>query len=679
MISGRTLMNIPALLMAMTLSATAAVYGQPSTLHLMPVPRNVTPDTGTMTLDNGFAILFEKDVEPRLERAAARVLDRISRETGITFIPHTDQPPPGALRVLCEAPSGITQEAVEDESYKLAVTPGGARLTAATPYGILRGLETFWQLVEAGPDGFHVPCVHIEDGARFPWRGVLIDVCRHWIPIEVIKRNLDAMAAVKLNVLHWHLSEDQGFRVESKAFPKLHELGSDGRYFTQAQIREVVAYAADRGIRVVPEFDMPGHTTAWLVAYPELASAPGPYTIERRWGVMDPTMDPTREEIYRFLDTFIGEMTGLFPDAFFHIGGDEVSGKHWETSPAIAAFKKTHGMKSNHDLQVYFNTRLLGILKKYNKTMLGWDEILHPELPKDIVVHSWRGRKSLAEAAGNGYRGILSSGYYLDHMQPASFHYAMDPLDKEVAALSDDAKKLILGGEACMWAEWVTPTNIDSRIWPRVAAVAERLWSPATVNDPADMYRRLDRLSYRLPWTGILHRSGYRSMLERIAGGKDIDALWTLAAVLEPMKHYTRHRVQEVTSLTPLNRLSDAVLPESDAGRTCAQLVGSLTANPPDRTAIPALEEMLGRLQDNHKRLAPLFPGNFLLREVEPVSAKVSGLAAVGLRALEARKAGERFTPTVEDDELLERSAKPEAEVHIMILEPVKKLIEATR
>lgn len=672
-------MNIRPLLMALTLSAAAAGFGRTSTLNLMPVPRTVTPDTGTMKLGNGFTILFEKAVEPRLERAASRIIDRISRETGVTFIAPTDQPHPSVLTVLCETPSALNQAAVEDESYKLAVTPGGARLTARTPYGVLRGLETFWQLVEAGPEGFRLPCVRIEDDARFPWRGVLIDVCRHWLPIDVIKRNLDAMAAVKLNVLHWHLSEDQGFRVESKAFPKLHELGSDGRYFTQAQIREVVTYAADRGIRVVPEFDMPGHTTAWLVAYPELASAPGPYTIERRWGVMDPTMDPTREETYRFLDTFIGEMAGLFPDAFFHIGGDEVSGKQWEASSAIAAFKKTHGMKSNHDLQVYFNKRLLEILKKYNKTMLGWDEILHPDLPKDIVVQSWRGQTSLAEAAGNGYRGILSSGYYLDHMKPASFHYAVDPLDNEVVTLPDEAKTRILGGEACMWAEWVTPANIDSRIWPRAAAIAERLWSPATINDPADMYRRLDRLAYRLPWTGVVHRTGYRSMLERIAGRQDIDALWTLAAVLEPMKQYTRNRVEEVTSLTPLNRLSDAVLPESDAGRTCTQLVKSLTANPPDRNAITTLEELFITLRGNHTRLLPLFPGSSLMREVEPVSANVSGLAGLGLRALEALKSGGHFTPTAEDTNLLDRSAKPEAEVHIAILEPVKKLIEATR
>ncbi len=671
-------MNRRALLMALTLSA-AAGYSQTSTLDLMPVPRSVTFETGTMTLDNGFAILFEKGAEPRLGRAATRLIDRISRETGISFIAGADQPRACVLTVLCEKSSEPIQGAVEDESYSLVVTPGGAQLTAPTPYGVLRGFETFWQLVKAGPEGFRVPCVRIDDDARFPWRGVLIDVCRHWMPIEVIKRNLDAMAAVKLNVLHWHLSEDQGFRVESRVFPKLHELGSDGQYFTQAEIREVVAYASDRGIRVVPEFDMPGHTTAWLVAYPELASAPGPYAIERRWGVMDPTMDPTREETYLFLDRFIGEMAGLFPDRFFHIGGDEVNGKQWETSPAITAFKKAKGMKSNHDLQVYFNKRLLGILKKYDKTMLGWDEILHPELPKDIVVQSWRGQKSLAEAAGNGYRGILSSGYYLDHMQPASFHYAVDPLDKEVAALPDEAKALILGGEACMWAEWVTPANIDSRIWPRVAAVAERLWSPATVQDPADMYRRLDRLSYRLPWTGVLHRSGYRSMLERIAGRQDIDALWTLASVLEPMKQYTRHRVQEVTSLTPLNRLSDAVLPESDAGRTCLQLANTLTANPQDRTAITRLEELFATLRDNHGRLAPLFPGNFLLCEIEPVSVSVSGLADLALRAIEALKAGGHFTPTAEDAALLERSAKPEAEVHITILEPVKKLIEATR
>ena len=211
----------------------------------------------------------------------------------------------------------------------------------------MRGLETFLQLVQITSDGFAVPAIAIQDKPRFPWRGLMIDVGRHFIPLEVLKRNLDGMAAVKMNVFHWHLSENQGFRVESKRFPKLQEMGSDGLYYTQDQVRDLIAYARDRGIRVVPEFDMPGHSTAWFVGYPELASAPGPYQIERKWGVFDPAMDPTQERTYKFLDEFIGEMAKLFPDQFFHIGGDEVNGKQWDANPKIQAFMHAHELKNN--------------------------------------------------------------------------------------------------------------------------------------------------------------------------------------------------------------------------------------------------------------------------------------------------------------------------------------------
>jgi hexosaminidase len=244
-----------------------------------------------------------------------------------------------------------------------------------------------------------LPAVTIRDQPRFRWRGLLIDVARHYQPIEVLKRNLDAMAAVKLNVFHWHLTENQGFRIESRKFPKLHQMGSDGLYYTQEQAREIVAYAAERGIRVVPEFDMPGHSTAWLVGYPELASLPGPYEIERRAGIFDPTLDPTREEVYKFLDSFMGEMAALFPDAYLHIGGDENEGKQWDRNPQIQAFMKEKGLKDNHALQAYFNQRLLKILQKHKKKMIGWDEILQPDLPRDVVIQSWRGPTALAEAA----------------------------------------------------------------------------------------------------------------------------------------------------------------------------------------------------------------------------------------------------------------------------------------
>jgi hexosaminidase len=272
-------------------------------------------------------------------------------------------------------------------------------------------LQTFLQLVDVSSDGFSAPAVTIQDKPRFPWRGLMLDSARHFIPLDVIRRNLDGMEAVKMNVFHWHLSENQGFRAESKKFPKLHESGSNSLYYTQEEIRDLILYARDRGIRVVPEFDMPGHSTAWFVGHPELASGKGPYEIERRWGIFDPAMDPTSERVYKFLDDFIGEMARIFPDHYFHIGGDEVNGKEWDANPRIQAYMKAHGIKNNQALQAYFSGRVQKLVTRHGKTVVGWDEVLVEGVPKDIVIQSWRGQASLAQAAKQGYRGILSNGY----------------------------------------------------------------------------------------------------------------------------------------------------------------------------------------------------------------------------------------------------------------------------
>ena len=315
-----------------------------------------------------------------------------------------------------------------------------ALLTAKSPLGIFRGLQTFLQLVRITPQGFSVPSVTIDDQPRFQWRGLMIDSGRHFMPIDVIERNLDGMEAVKLNVFHWHLSEDQGFRVESKVFPLLHEKGSNGQYYSQQQIRDVIRYARDRGIRVVPEFDMPCHTTSWFVGYPNLASGPGPYKIEERWGVMDPAMDPTRESTYQFLDRFLGEMTSLFPDAYFHIGGDECDGKEWDANPKIQAYIHAHGLKDNAALQSQFTGRLQKLVAAHHKIMEGWDEVLQPDTPREVVIQSWRGPKGLAAAVRQGNRALLSNGYYIDLNQPASYHYLTDPLGGDAASLTSCTK-----------------------------------------------------------------------------------------------------------------------------------------------------------------------------------------------------------------------------------------------
>src|ERR1041385_5865189 len=282
---------------------------------VMPVPMKMAPASGRLTIDNGFQIVVSGVSDARLDAAASRAMARLSKQTGISFIGPKSS---AALRVECAGRGTALPTLGEDESYTMDVAANGAIVMAATVDGAMHGIETFLQLVGAGPGGFGAAAVHIEDRPRFAWRGLLLDVCRHWMPVPLVKRNLDAMAAVKLNVFHWHLSEDQGFRVESKRYPRLHQMGSDGLYYTQDQVREVIAYARERGIRVMPEFDMPGHITSWLVGHPELGSAPGPYQIERAAGIFRPAFDPTREELYKFLEGFFTEMAGLFIDDYIH-------------------------------------------------------------------------------------------------------------------------------------------------------------------------------------------------------------------------------------------------------------------------------------------------------------------------------------------------------------------------
>ncbi|MBI3697183.1 MAG: family 20 glycosylhydrolase [Acidobacteria bacterium] len=658
----------------------AALSMQPAHASLMPQPARLSPGEGKLAINQSFRVALSGYQEPRIHAATQRLLDRLARQTGMPLVTELERDPGRATLVLhCDRAGEPVQSPAEDESYRLKVTATGARLDAPTPVGLLRGIETFLQLVEVDRDGFTASAVEIQDQPRFPWRGLLLDVARHWMPLPVLKRNLDAMAAVKLNVLHLHLSDDQGFRIESVKFPKLHQRGSDGSYFTQQQIRELIAYARDRGIRVVPEFDMPGHATSWLVGYPELASLPGPYQIERAWGIFDACLDPTREEVFEFLDVFIGEMAALFPDGYFHTGGDEVSGKWWETDTRIEVFRRERTLGGHQDLQAYFTRRVQAIVSKHGKTMVGWDEVLRPDLPKDIVVQSWRGQKSLVEAVRQGYPSILSHGYYLDHIRPAAFHYRVDPLENEAAALTAGQKSRILGAEACMWAEYVTAENVDSRIWPRAAAIAERLWSPQEVRDVGSMYRRLAAVSRRLEWLGLTHRSSYSLLLQRLAGDSPVGPLQVLADILEPLNLGGRAKARHYTSETPLNRLVDAVRPESDTAREFAESVDRLLAAPAESNARDRIRPRLELWRDNHLRLSPTLRRSFLLQEVTPLSEDLSAISAAGLEALNHLASGQRLSPAWLEGrkDLLKRAAQPRAELQIQVVAPIRKLIEA--
>jgi hexosaminidase len=666
------------------LSYPAMTTAQQPAMNLMPLPANVQPGSGNLKVDSTFSVAFTGYTEPRLERARERFLRQLARQTGLPLTLKPSKNGKATLVIQTDHAGKEIQEVGEDESYILDVSTASARLRASTPLGTMHGLQTFLELVDVSPDGFAAPVVTIQDKPRFPWRGLMLDSARHFIPLEVIRRNLDGMEAVKMNVFHWHLSENQGFRAESKKFPKLHESGSDALYYTQDEIRDLIAYARDRGIRVVPEFDMPGHSTAWFVGHPELASGKGPYEIERRWGIFDPAMDPTSEKVYKFLDDFIGEMARIFPDHYFHIGGDEVNGKEWDANPRIQAFMKAHGIKNNQALQAYFSGRVQKLVTKHGKTVVGWDEVLVEGVPKDIVIQSWRGQASLAQAAKQGYRGILSNGYYLDLGWSAARHYAVDPMSGDAANLSAEEKPRILGGESCMWAEYVSPENVDSRIWPRNAVIAERLWSPQEVRDPASMYARLDFVSVRLEWLGLTHRVVTRHMLQRLAGSAsstEFAALRTLADVVEPVKDYTREKTApaEPTSGTPLNRVVDAVPLESEAGRRFDELVDRFIASAcHDLAAEARLRAQLTAWRDNDAALQPLAERSFLVKEVAANSRDLSALGAVGLAALDAIAKGQPAPDSWKAQQLgiVEQIQKPKAQLLLIPAPAVQKLVE---
>ena len=643
------------------------------------MPASVQPGAGQLPITQSFSVATAGSHDASLDGAVQRFVSQLSRQTGIPFRAKPGTSP--TLEIHADHGRQAVQKLAEDESYELTVTDSGAKLTAPTSLGVLRGLQTFLQLLQITPAGFAVPAVTIKDQPRFPWRGTLIDVSRHFIPIDVLKRNIDGMAAVKMNVLHWHLSDDQGFRVESKVFSKLTGMGSDGMFYTQDEIREFIAYAHERGVRVMPEFDIPGHSRSWFLGYPELSSGAGPYTLEG--GGIDPIIDPTQESTYKFLEKFIAEMAKLFPDQYFHIGGDEVDGKQWDANPKIQAFIHAHGMKNNQDLQAYFNQRLQKIVAKNHKTMVGWDEILHPELPKTIIVQSWRGQQSLADAAKQGYSGLLSFGYYLDLMWPAARHYAVDPMAEAAATLTPEEKGRILGGESCQWAEWVTPENIDSHIWPRNAVIAERLWSPQSVTDVASMYSRMNAVSLDLEFLGLRHRSARAQMLQRMAGAGDITALRNLADVVEPVKDYERWSDAKgpIDFHAPLTRMIDAVYPESDTARQFSDLVQTFAQGGfKDKAYEAQIRMWLTTWRDNDGRLHPLLTQSYLLQEDVTLSQNLAALSAAGLQALDFLDKGQPAPDAwkTQQQAMIAQAKMRQADMLLMVVAPVEQLVEAS-
>jgi hexosaminidase len=609
--------------------------------NAMPWPAESTGSEGSLVVPASFSYSLSGPGSAALERLQ-RALDRFAAST------HTSlgQGEPALLSVTVASPGSTYPRLDTDESYRLHVEPAGIRIDAATPYGAIHGLTTLGQLMHASRT---VNCVTVNDHPRYRWRGLLLDVVRHWMSLDVVKRQIDAMSLYKMNVLHWHLSNDQSFRVESTGHPELHLEGSDGQYYSQAQVRELVEYAADRGVRVVPEFDLPGHSRSWQIAYPQLSSVPGKtYFLYHQDGLFSDPMDPTRTENLALVANIVQEMSALFPDDYFHMGGDEVDMTAWEDSQPIQQFIEDNGLEDEHGLQQWFMARYAEIVMSLGKVPIGWDEIADGKLAPEVVVNKWL-KLEYSEAEKQNPI-VLSAGFYLDHMQTAWRHYRNDP-----STLPNAAGAQVLGGEASAWAESIDQYTIDMRVWPRTLAIAELLWSPASITDSVtepQLYRRLDIHSKRLEAVGLQHLRHTQAWFEQLLGPDNARPLIALASVsraepfaglLTALPRFYRFPWDKTLydEPLPLSVFFDHIPPESLEARRFNLAVERYlrTRRATDRDEV---REQLQAWSDNHPALLLSIEGSAQLQDagVAELSAELKQLADAGLAALAALEAG---------------------------------------
>ena len=676
---------------------TSNAQVQKEQLNLMPWPQSIVLNEGSFALSKNFKVNITGNPNVRIFGAATRFLRRLDGRTGMFFeqgfITKLNESPTAELQINCEKSGKIAL--YEDESYHLDIKKNKITINATSDLGALHGLETLLQLLQNNGTSFYFPTSQISDFPRFTWRGLMMDAARHFQPIDVVKRNIDGLAAMKMNVFHWHLVDDQGWRIEMKKHPKLIELASDGLYYTQEEIRNIVKYADERGILIVPEIDVPGHGTAILTAYPEIGSkaitlsggttekniqgtAITTYTVERNAGIFSPTLDPSNPKTYQLLSGIFDEVCPLFPGAYFHIGGDENEGKDWDANPKIQEFKKKNKLATNHELQTYFTMQLAPMLKKHGKQLMGWEEILTKDLSKDAIVHSWRGPnegvlpgQSLAEAVKKGYKTVLSNGYYIDLMYPIESHYLNDPMPKGLN-LTTEEKARILGGEAPMWTELATPETIDSRIWPRTAAIAERLWSAENITDVADMHRRLETISFRLEELGLTHIRNKDVILRNIANNQEIKSLNEFSNVCEPLKGYTRNKDgTEYKMYSPFTLFADACTPDAKDALAFDNAVNQYLANKSleNKSKVAMFLNKWIAVNNDLKELSNTAP---LVRPVLPLAQKLSAASQQLLLVLDNKS-----TSKSEDLKNLieECNTKDHADVELAVYNSFKKLI----
>ena len=689
---------------------TAVPERPAAVLALLPRPLSIEAGESWLRANENFRIEWLGRRDTFLSHAVSRFQADVSRRTGRTASGT------GAARLVidCRGNGAATPAADLREDYSLVVTKDAATLTADAPAGVLRGLATLRQAVTDAPGGFAVPAMVIEDAPRFAWRGVMIDVARHFYSLEALRRQVDMMERVKLNVLHLHLSDDEGFRVESRLYPKLHQ-GSAPAFYTQTEIRELVAYAADRGVRIVPEFDVPGHALAMLRAYPEYASGP----VDGRDEASSAALDPSNAATFTFLDRLFGEMASLFPDRHFHVGGDEISSTGWKESARIQQFMRTNNLPTVSALASYFFERVRKSVAARGQTVVGWEEVARTSIPNDVVVQAWRSSSAVARVTSRGNRVIATCGYFLDKLWAAEDHYRVDPADPTACglthqqyadakakglpaeilsedlvidpslSLSPEAEALVLGGEAALWSELVTEEMLDGRLWPSAAAIAERLWSPAALRDGEDMQRRLMVAHDGLRVAGLLDDANRRKMAARLAPGESEPVALLLDLVAPVRNHaHDRLRMARLRGRAPvaqeLNELADAASPNSLVALRFRMSVERFVSG--DRSGVAALKAELRSWQDNHERFRVAARDRPLLEVALPISADVSALSTIGLEAITAIERGKapgtnwrtRAKDVLDRQAAAERASSGMLEVATMEQPPADLLISIT-
>ena len=517
--------------LALTLLLSLTCFGQQAPPGIIPIPKVLTVDSGSFAIGRETSIIVGQKV---LEQEGAFLQAALQPLLGSApSIIHEDRTTgaadpravPGSILLLLKTGTALTPEA-----YELGIGRDHIILTAATPAGIFHGIQTIIQLlpnissVGSGAPEVLLPCLSIADEPRFAWRGMHLDVCRHFFPVDFVKKYIDLLARYKMNRFHWHLTDDQGWRIEIIKYPKLTEVGGwrsgsqygpysqrtydssrYGGFYTQEQIREVVAYAKARHVTVVPEIEMPGHAMAALAAYPELGCTGGPYEVEKGWGVFDDVFCP-KEATITFLQVVLTEVMDLFPSDYIHIGGDECPKTRWKSCANCQGLMKKEKLKDTDALQSYFIRRMDAFVTGKGRKIIGWDEILEGGLAPNAAVMSWRGIEGGTTAAQQKHDVVMSPGShcYLDHYQGDPAHeplaiggfttvqktYSYEPVPE---GLTPEEAKHILGAQGNVWTEYIlSPEHVEYMAVPRMLALAEVGWSPKEKRDEGSFIRRLE-------------------------------------------------------------------------------------------------------------------------------------------------------------------------------------------